>query len=193
MTRLILALILLLPSLAVAESPAMKRERIRYVNRLIEEMQLGELENTFKSICWVESLWRQYDDRRQCFVKNYDVGISQLNAETIRIHKWNTSKCFFNTRYNLEKGAEVLKEKIQWVSEIKKDQERYANLHRLYGVLGDDDLTLVLRAYNGFKVSRKYPEQVKRVMKSKPWRKYLRQIKDSKKNGFIYGRAKDAA
>ena len=171
----VIALILLLPSLAGAESLAVKRERIRYVNRLVDEIDTGTWsKNMIRAILWAESGWRQYNDDGTTLDCNGDIGIGQINIQTILDHPhWDAWRVYRDTKYNIQCAVQVLNEKQDLVYSIYADQERRVKFHRLYGILGESVIDTTILAYNGFQRSRKYPRLVREYWESEPWMLYV--------------------
>lgn len=199
MTRLILALVLLIPSMAGAESRATKRERIQYVDAIIEQVETGTWSKNFiRAILWTESGWKQYNPNGTTYTdgplaKNGeggdDIGIGQINILTILDHpEWDWWLVYADTKYNIECSIQVLNEKQNWVHRICTNEKELIRFHKKFGILGESELSITIMAYNGFKPHRKYPRLVKKYWQEEPWKKYLK-----KKNGHIYGRVKDAA
>lgn len=150
------------------------KARIRYVDSLIENSQTALPKEVIRAVFWAESGWKQWNPDGTCFQAGNDYGIAQLNRATIYAHSsWNFKLIKRSAKYNVARGIELLEEKYAWAKSVYGCEKEYASKHGRYGLLGNDELDVAIRAYNGMNESQKYLRLVNKYLMEKPWEKYL--------------------
>lgn len=150
------------------------KARMQYVNSLITKSNTAFPKEVIRAVFWAESGWKQWNPDGTCFRSGNDYGISQLNIKTIKAHPaWNFKLIKKSARYNVDRGIELLEEKYAWAKSVYGCEKKYDNAHGRYGFIGNDEIDVAIRAYNGMTDSQKYLDMVNKYLTEKPWEKYL--------------------
>lgn len=150
------------------------KARMRYVNSLIENTSTKIPKDVIRAVFWIESGWKQWNPDGTCFRAGNDYGLAQLNLETIEAHPaWSFKLINRSTKYNVARGIDLLEEKLEWARSVYGCEKEYNEKHGRYGLQGNDEIDVAIRAYNGMNESQKYLNLVNKYLLEKPWNRYL--------------------
>lgn len=153
---------------------AKTKARLRYVDSLIENSPTSLPKDVIRAVFWAESGWKQWNPDGTCFRAGNDYGVAQLNRATIEAHpSWSFKLIKRSAKYNVARGIELLEEKYAWAKSVYGCKKEYASKHGRYGLLGNDEIDVAIRAYNGMNESQEYLDLVNKYLMEKPWEKYL--------------------
>ena len=155
-------------------------DEAEYINEAIEGLITDIPKDVIKAIAWQESEWRQFKEDGSVFITNNDVGLMQVNMDTLKKYNcFSLYKVKTNTFYNLLVGVHILEDKRHWIQELKK-RDDWKVIQKKYLLQGSTDLEMAIRAYNGMTNSKKYINRINQLRKEKPWVKRLQRIESKK-------------
>lgn len=166
------------------------------INRTIDQLPSKVPSNIVKAVAWTESRWRHYNDagevvynvnrkktrrgRQKKTHLSLDWGMMQINDQTFCLNKskWQLDQIKNDPVQNLKAGIAVLEVKQDYIRRLKK-KRNWRLIERRFRLKGQDDLAVVIKAYNGFQRSWRYSENVMYYARTKPWEKAMfNQLRD---------------
>lgn len=172
------------------------------INRTIDKLESTVPIDVIKAVAWTESRWRHFNSNGEVFYSvnrkktrrgrrkkthlSLDWGMMQINDKTFCLNKseWQLDQIKNDPVHNLKAGIAVLEVKQDYVRRLKR-KKNWPDIERRYRLKGQDNLAVVIKAYNGFQRSWRYSENVMYYVRTKPWEKaMLNQLREE--SGSFY-------
>ena len=178
-----LAIVFLMPSISGALTET-EKEKYREIDRMIEEADTAFPKELIRAMAWCESQWRQFDKNGNTFTDgslntadrkgpSLDYGLMQINERTAIKFKFDIPRLKNDTKYNLECGLRVLKEKYRWTDQKQRSKD-WPMITKKYDLDGYSTLEIAIKAYNGMRRSWVYLNVVQDIQRDKPWLEYIK-------------------